>query len=107
MVDPVEDFIRYQGPCLTSAVSDHLVQNLGLTPAAARKRVSRASGEVRRLAYITFPRKARYVYLEKQFGSPEYWSNLVDADFAPSQNEPDLQIARGEKSRSRRGRPCG
>ncbi|GGF86638.1 hypothetical protein GCM10011319_52910 [Mameliella alba] len=53
-----------------------MVVTLGISPVAARKRVSRLAGNVRCLGYITFPRKARYMYLEQQFGSPQYWENL-------------------------------
>lgn len=79
MSDLVESFLETHGPCLSSRVAEYLVVTLGISPVAARKRVSRLAGNVRRLGYITFPRKARYVYLEQQFGSPQYWENLVDA----------------------------
>lgn len=78
-MDIVYDYLNNFGPSLTSRVSDYLVQSIGLTPAAARKRVSRSTDGVKRLAYITFPRKARFIYLEQQFGSPVYWDNLVAA----------------------------
>ena len=79
MSNIVEHFLADNGPCLSSVISEHLVEDLGLTPAAARKRVSRATGEVKRLAYITFPRKARFIYLQQQFASPQYWENLTNA----------------------------
>lgn len=75
----IESFLDREGPCLTSAVTDHLVKVYGVAPAAARKRISRAAGNVKRLAYITFPRKARFVYLSKDFGSPRYWRALEAA----------------------------
>ncbi|WP_318761453.1 hypothetical protein [Aminobacter niigataensis] len=79
MADAIEMFLEHHGPCLTSKVSEHLVKVLRLSPTTARKRVSRASGEVKRLAYITFPRKARFVYLQNDFGSPLYWERLIEA----------------------------
>ncbi|WP_203561213.1 hypothetical protein [Jiella pacifica] len=79
MSDFIEKFLEARGPCLSSEVADYLVKNLTISPVAARKRVSRLSGNVRRLGYVTFPRKARFLYLEKQFGSPHYWKNLVEA----------------------------
>ena len=42
------------------------------------KRVSRAKGPVHRLSYISFPRKARFIYLQEQFGSPTFWHRLVE-----------------------------
>ena len=79
MKQPIEDFLRAHGPCLTTDVSAHLVQALGLSSAAARKRTSRAGGEVKRLAYLTFPHRARFTYLKESFGSPLFWERLVSA----------------------------
>lgn len=78
MKDIVEDYLDRYGPCLSSKVSEYLVNKHKLTPSAARKRVSRATGRVRRLAYITFPRRARFIYLQQQFGSPHYWERLIE-----------------------------
>ncbi len=75
----VEKYLKEFGPCLTSDAASHLVEILGLKPATARKRVSRAEGKVKRLAYITFPKRARFLYHEKDFGSPIYWERLVAA----------------------------
>ena len=79
MADPVANYLERCGPALSSEVSAHLVETLGLTPEAARKRLSRAVGEVRRLSGVTFPHKARLMYLRQQFGSDLYWSKLVAA----------------------------
>jgi hypothetical protein len=79
MSDLVENFLDTHGPCLSSDVADYLVKTLAISPVAARKRVSRLGGNVRRLGYVTFPRKARFLYLEQQFGSPLYWEKLVEA----------------------------
>ncbi len=79
MRDVVERYLKSHGPCLSSEVSEYLVNDLKLTRVAARKRVSRAAGEVRRLAYITFPRRARLIYLQQEFGSPLYWERLIKA----------------------------
>lgn len=79
MSDLIEDFLYKYGPCLSSEITTYLIQTLRISPEAARKRVSRLTGNVRRLSYVTFPRKARFMYLEQQFGSPFYWEKLVDA----------------------------
>lgn len=78
MSDIIEEFLSNNGPCLSSEITAHLVTTLNISPVAARKRVSRLTGNVRRLSYITFPRKAQFMYLEQQFGSPYYWVKLVD-----------------------------
>ena len=79
MSELVESFLEKHGPQLSSDVADHLVKSLGISSVAARKRVSRLAGNIRRLGYVTFPRKARFMYLEQQFGSPLYWEKLVEA----------------------------
>ncbi|MDY0415972.1 MAG: hypothetical protein RBQ83_13805 [Pseudomonas sp.] len=79
MSDLVKDFLQNHGPCLSSELADYLVQTLKISPDAARKRVSRLADNVRRLGYVTFPRRARFMYLEQQFGSPVYWEKLVGA----------------------------
>jgi hypothetical protein len=78
-MDPVIDFLELKGPSLSSEIVRHLVDEQGVSPAAARKRLSRVGGDVKRLAGIVFPHKARFIYLQRQFGSPEYWANLADA----------------------------
>ena len=79
MSDLIENFLQNHGPCLSGEVADYLVQALRISPVAARKRVSRLTGNVRRLGYVTFPRRARFMYLEQQFGAPVYWEKLVGA----------------------------
>jgi len=78
-MNPVIKFLELNGPSLSSEIAQHLVDEQGMSPAASRKRVSRVNGEVKRLAGIVFPHKARFVYLQQQFGSPDYWSKLADA----------------------------
>ncbi len=75
----IESYLDQNGPALSSEVAQYLSDNCGLNPAAARKRVSRAAGNIRRLSGIVFPHKARFLYLQQQFGSPWYWSRLADA----------------------------
>ena len=79
MSDVIELYLKTKGPSLSSEVSKHLERTLKLSPAAARKRVSRATGAVRRLAHITFPRNARFIYLKQDFGSPRYRHRLIEA----------------------------
>lgn len=67
------------GPCLSTDLADYLVKTHGLSPEAARQRVSRAPPEVKRLAHLPFARKARFLYLEKEYLSPYYWRALRQA----------------------------
>jgi hypothetical protein len=77
MADPIEHILDNRGPSLSSELAAVLADLLKISSVAARQRLSRARGNVRRLAGIPFPRNARFMYLEKQFGSPEYWHRLA------------------------------
>lgn len=78
MATSVEEMLREIGPCLTTTLTAHLMEQ-GLTPEAARQRVSRARGSIRRTPGLSFPRKAQFIYHESEFNSDHYWSALIDA----------------------------
>lgn len=77
----VTSILRRDGPCLTSELSKKLVLEANITPENARQRISRAisksNSEVNSLAFLTFARNVRFVYLVKEFGSPRYWDHLI------------------------------
>lgn len=75
MSDSLSALLDSLGPCLSTELVAALV-NGGLSPMAARQRVSR-SKEIKKLAHLTFPRGARFVYLRKDYASPIFWENLV------------------------------
>jgi hypothetical protein len=79
MSDLLEELLQTHGPCLSTDLTRLLIESQGLTADAARKRVSRRGLNVRRLAYIAFPRNVRFMYLQKDFGSPDYWDRLIKA----------------------------
>jgi hypothetical protein len=78
-MNAVAEYLELHGPSLSSDIARNLIDDEGMPSATARKRVSRAGGDVKRLAGIVFPHKARFFYLQQQFGSAEYWANLADA----------------------------
>jgi hypothetical protein len=72
----VEPVLKVLGPCLSSRLRAALEER-GLSPEAARQRVSRAGGAVKRLQGLVFPRGVRFLYHESTFNSPAYWEALV------------------------------
>jgi hypothetical protein len=74
----IEEVLRKYGPCLTSDLARHLVEDYRITPDAARKQVSRGFKGMNKLAYLTFPRNSRFAYLIKDYGSPQYWESLIE-----------------------------
>lgn len=77
MRNTLVNILEQEGPLLSSSLSQLLTEREGITAAAARQRVSRGSHGVRSLKGIKFPRNARFVFLEKDFGSERYWSRLI------------------------------
>jgi hypothetical protein len=78
-MDAIEAILRDKGPCLSTELAKRLVDAYGLKNEAARKRISRPTKAVKKLAYLPFPRNARFVYLQEQYGSPWFWDTLVRA----------------------------
>ncbi len=74
----IEQFLRLNGPSLSSEIAKHFVGK-GLTPEAARQRITRSRGTVTRLSGINFPRKEKFLYLEDHWGKQEYWRALLAA----------------------------
>lgn len=75
-MDEIVEFLKREGPQLSTAVTAYLCRTLGISETAARQRVSRSRLKIKRLGLITFPKRARFLYLEQQFASPYYWTNL-------------------------------
>jgi len=76
------DLLKSLGPCLSTDLTDYLVTHRGLSPAAARQRVSRGAPQIKRLAHMPFARKARFLYHQDDYASPYYWESLYAAIFA-------------------------
>jgi hypothetical protein len=74
----VSSILKSNGPSLSSDIVGHLLR-AGLKPEAARQRVSRAGGTVKRLSGIQFPNREKFLFLETQFNRPEYYERLIDA----------------------------
>jgi hypothetical protein len=73
------DILKTLGPCLSTQLTEYLVTKVGMSPAAARQRVSRGAPQIKRLAYLPFARKARFLYHQDEYASPYYWDRLYAA----------------------------
>lgn len=73
----VYDLVEEIGPCLASDLARELVEREGITPAAARKRVSRGDSRLKKLLHL-FPRNTTFVYIEAAFGTDRHWERLTD-----------------------------
>lgn len=77
-MDVLESVLADIGPCVSTQLVEQLIARLGISAAAARQRVSRSTA-IKRLAYLPFPRNARFVYRQATYGSPEFWESLAAA----------------------------
>lgn len=78
MKDEVAHILAITGPTLSSTLVQRLVQQ-GFTQDAARKRVSRARGAVRRLEGVIFPNREQFLFLAKQLDKRDFRQNLSSA----------------------------
>ena len=78
MTTEITQFVLQNGPCLTTDVLRFL-ENTGLTPETARKRLSRRHKAIKTLPGISFPKNARFYYHEAHFGGHKYWDGLYKA----------------------------
>ncbi|WP_018148481.1 hypothetical protein [Henriciella marina] len=78
MSESVSAALKKIGPSLTSDVIARFVAS-GMSEAAARKKISRAQSSYVRLAGVRFAKNARFIYLEEQWGTKEFWEALEGA----------------------------
>lgn len=86
------ELLRKRGPMLSSDLSRLLESQYGLKPQAARQRVNRGGPGMTRLNHIVFPHRARFCYLQGEYGSPLFFERLTQAlEKARSAYYPALQ----------------
>lgn len=76
-MDSIAEFLEHNGPCLSSRISEWLVKEKGLTPEAARKRLSRALPPIRAYPVPLFPKRTKFMYLEDQRTSDGFYDALL------------------------------
>ena len=77
--DLIATILSKHGPMLSSELARILEQSYGVAAAAARKRVERGCDGMTKLSHVVFPHRARFVYLQSEYGSPWFFSNLLEA----------------------------
>ncbi len=75
MSPTVKEILKKNGPMLSSSIINELTK-VGLSPAAARQRVSRAKAPVTRLGTMKFKNNALFYYLSEHYKSALYWERL-------------------------------
>ena len=77
--DVIVTILSKSGPMLSSDLARVLENKYGVSAPAARKRIERGCDEMRKLSHVVFPHRARFVYLRSDYGSPRFFSNLLEA----------------------------
>ena len=78
MKSQLRNLLSLHGPCLTSDLIASMVQQ-GISPAAARQRITRSNLEYKKLAGLRFTKNARFIYLDEQYGNQEFWDAIEGA----------------------------
>lgn len=78
MPDSIEEVLKRLGPCVSGKLVEAIVAKFQIKDVAARQRLSRCK-TIKRLGYIRFPKNARFVYLQSDYGSPTFWAALTRA----------------------------
>ena len=73
----IEKALTEAGPARTARLVTILTQSLGISPEAARQRLSRASTPVERYPDNLLPKREGFFYLRCQRNNEQYWSNLL------------------------------
>jgi hypothetical protein len=77
-MNKISQILHHRGPMLSSDISA-ILREEGKSAEASRQMVSRLPEEVRTLHGLPFPKRARFLYLETQYGTDQYWEALTIA----------------------------
>lgn len=72
----VKEILKQNGPLPSSRIKEILMKT-GLGDEAAKQRISRTRGTVKRLQTIRLPNREQFLYLNDQFATDAYWSSLI------------------------------
>ena len=78
MKTSIKPLLKSHGPCLTSELISHMVAN-GVSPSAARQRITRSQWDYKKLAGLRFAKNARFIYLDEQYGDQKFWNAIERA----------------------------
>lgn len=76
MDDPVVEILSKLGPTRSSRVAEELVRR-GISPEAARKRISRVVEPVYRFPIPLLPKREAFLYLQHQRTTERMWVNFL------------------------------
>jgi hypothetical protein len=75
-MDDLERFLTTNGPSRSSLVGEYLVQQSGMTPEAARQRLSRAANPIVRFPIPLLPKREAFMYHLRDRNTGRFWDNF-------------------------------
>ncbi|MES2256473.1 MAG: hypothetical protein V4559_15715 [Pseudomonadota bacterium] len=75
-MDDLERFLNTSGPSRSSLVGEYLIQQSGMTPEAARQRLSRAAKPVVRFPIPLLPKREAFMYHLRDRNTERFWDNF-------------------------------
>ncbi len=76
-MDQLGHLLRKHGPSRSARLAEALQEEFGITPVAARKRVSRALPPIRRFPVPLLPKRESFLYHQDQRSTEAFWTNFV------------------------------
>lgn len=74
----IEHVLNELGPSPSSKIKEVLVSS-GISEEAARQRISRSGGRVKKLTTIKLPKRESFLYLSEQYGTDKFWNALANS----------------------------
>jgi hypothetical protein len=76
-MDQLNHLLNKHGPSRSARLAEALQEEFGITPIAARKRVSRALPPIRRFPVPLLPKRESFLYHQKQRSTEAFWTNFL------------------------------
>lgn len=78
-MDQISNLLKAEGPMRSGLVADQLQMRLGISPEAARKRISRTKPPIQKFPIRLLPKNEDFLYLEYQRKSELFWTKFQNA----------------------------
>jgi hypothetical protein len=75
-MDPVTSLLDQHGPSRSSALATRLNEDFGMSPEAARKRLSRVRPPIRAFPVGLLPKREAFIYHQADRDTEQFWSNF-------------------------------
>lgn len=85
--------LKERGPMLSGELAVCLQNRHGISNESARKIISRSAAPISKMRNISFERNQKYIYLQEQYNTEQYFRNLFNAFKSSSKNYYQILLA--------------